>query len=112
VVAPHEVIRRLYIDLQAQSTWGQIVLIEVKGIGHLPVHELMELVGQYLVYRAALDSLNDATPLYVAIPVTIYQDIVAHPLGQRVIRDQLKNPIPFVLYDPEQEEIVRWIPPL
>jgi hypothetical protein len=109
VVAPKQVTRRLYIDLQAQSERRQIVLIEVKGVASSPVHELMELIGQYLVYRAALDSLKDTTPLYVAIPVKIYTDIVLHPLGQSVMA---KNPIPFVLYDPEQEEIARWIPPL
>jgi len=112
VGTPQEITRRLYIDLHIKSTNGQIVLIEVKGITSSPVHELMDLIGQYLVYRAALDYLEDATPLYVAIPAAVHQVIVEHVLGQKVMRDMLKTPIPFVIYDPDQEEIVRWIPPL
>jgi Holliday junction resolvase-like predicted endonuclease len=107
-----EITRRLYIDVLARSNHGQIVLIEVKGIASSPVHELMELIGQYLVYRAALHYLADATPLYVAIPVVTYQTIVEHLLGQTVMQEMLKTPIPFVLYDPDKEELVRWIPPL
>ncbi len=109
---PQEITRRLYIDLQARSSTGQIALIEVKGIASSPVHELMELIGQYLVYRAALDFLGHTMPLYVALPVETYEAIVEHLLGQTVINTMLKTPIPFVLYDPDHEEIVRWIPPL
>lgn len=112
VGTPQEITRRLYIDLQASSPSGEIILIEVKGVTSSPVHELMELIGQYLVYRAALDYLEDTTLLYVAVPVGIYEAIVEHVLGQKVIRDMLKTPILFVTYDPDQEEIVRWIPPL
>lgn len=107
-----EITRRLYIDLLARSSVGQIVLIEVKGLASSPVHELMELIGQYLVYRAALNYLEAMTPLYVALPVTTYQSIVEHLLGQTVMQEMLKTPIPFVLYDPDKEELVRWIPPL
>lgn len=81
VGTPQEISRRLYIDLKAQSSVGQIVLIEVKGLANSPVHELMELIGQYLVYRAALDHLGDSTPLYVAIPETAYRAIVEHLIG-------------------------------
>ena len=112
VGTPQEITRRLYIDLQVQSPSGRIVLIEVKGLEQSPVHELMELIGQYLVYRAALNALGDMTHLYVAIPASAYHTIVEHSLGQQVIGNMLTAPIPFVIYDPLKEEIIRWIPPL
>ena len=104
--------RRLFIDIAAQSQTAEIVLIEVKSLEPSPVRQFMLLVGQYLVYRAALDFLGDATPLYVAISEVDYEIMIAQPLGQEVIRDRLTEPIPFVVFDPIEEEIVEWIPPL
>ena len=107
-----DVIRRLFIDIAAQSESEQVALIEVKSLEPSAVHVFMELVGQYAVYRTALDFIGDTTPLYVAISVADYEIMIEQPLGQRVIRDRLREPIPFVVYDPIGEEIVRWIPEL
>lgn len=105
-------IRRLYIDILAKSQFAQIVLIEVKALEPSPVHQFMRLVGQYVVYRSALDYLQIDTLLYVAISEKDYEIIVKHPLGERVMKYTLKNPIPFVTYDSITEEITRWIPEL
>ena len=74
------------------------------------MHEFMELVGQYVVYRTALDYIGDTTPLYVAISEADFETMINQPLGQRVIRDRLTEPIQFVVFDLIDEEIVRWIP--
>lgn len=102
-------IQRLYIDIKAQHQDNQIVLIEVKGLANSPIHDLMQLVGQYLVYRAALDYLENDTPLYIAIPDALYRIILGNPPGRQVIE---KAAIPFVIYDPVKEELLQWIPPL
>ncbi|MAU11636.1 MAG: hypothetical protein CL607_17560 [Anaerolineaceae bacterium] len=99
--------RRLYIDIQAQSHNGKIVLIEVKALDRSPVHQLMELLGQYLVYRAALDYLEIDVPLYVAVPVTAYQGIFSHILGQQIMQ---QHALPLMIYDPVQEAILQWMP--
>src|SRR5690606_9414217 len=78
--------RRLYIDIKARSSQGMIVLIEVKSLERSPIHQLMELLGQYLVYRMALDYLGINTPLYVAIPQSAYQNIIQHILGQQIMK--------------------------
>lgn len=108
----NDVIRRLFIDIAAQSPTAQIVLIEVKSLESSPTRQFMTLVGQYLVHRTALDSLGNATPLYVAISDKDYERIIWQPLAQNVIRDMLAAPIPFVVFNPAEEEIVEWIPPL
>lgn len=105
-------LRRLYVDILAESRLEQIVLIEVKSLGVSPVHQFMQLVGQYIVYRSALDYLEDDTPLYVAISNVDYETMIEHPLGNRVMEHTLKEPIPLVIYDTRNEEIVRWIPTL
>jgi XisH protein len=105
-------LRRLYIDILAQSQSEQIVLIEVKSLEVSPVHQFMQLIGQYVVYRSALDYLENDTPLYVAISEGDYETIVTHPLGKHVMEQTLGEPIPLVIYDTAKEEILRWIPPL
>lgn len=101
--------RRLYIDIQAQFNREIVVLIEVKSLERSPTHQLMELIGQYLVYRAALEYLSMRVPLYVAVPEKAYQGIIQHVLGQRIMSNYS---IPLLIYDPVQEVIVQWIPPL
>ena len=104
--------RRLFIDIAAQSQNAQIALIEVKSLAPSPVRQFMMLVGQYVVYRAALDYIGDTTPLYVAICEADYEIMIEQPLGQAAIREELTEPIPFLIFDPVAEEIVKWIPPL
>ena len=101
--------RRLFIDIAAQSQTDQIVLIEVKSLEHSPIHQFMMLVGQYITYRTALDYIDNETPLYVAITQADYEIMIEHPLAQRVMQDRLDQPIPFVVFDPIAEEIVKWI---
>lgn len=102
--------RRLFIDIAARSQTDQIALIEVKSLSNSPIHQFMMLVGQYVVYRTALNYIGDRTPLYVGVTETDYQVMIEHPLTQRVMQDRLDEPIPFVIFDPIVEEIVRWIP--
>lgn len=104
--------RRLFIDIAAESQTAQIVLIEVKALDPSPVRQLMLLLGQYVVYRAALDYIGDRTPLYVAISEADYELVIEHALGQAVIRERLTEPIPFLVFDQIAEEIVKWIPSL
>ena len=101
--------RRLYIDIKARSNQDLIVLIEIKSLDRSPVHQLMEMLGQYLVYQAALDYLAITAPLYVAVPQTAYHNIIQHVLGQQIMKQYA---IPLVIYDPRREEILEWIPPL
>jgi hypothetical protein len=101
--------RRLYIDIKAQRNDEQLVLIEVKGLERSPVHELMELLGQYLVYQLSLDYLAIEIPLYIAISDNAYQDIIQHVIGQEVMS---RYAIPLLVFDPVREEIVKWIPEL
>ena len=94
--------RRLFIDIAAQSQAEQIVLIEVKSLESSPIRQFMMLVGQYVVYRTALDYIGDTTPLYVAITEADYEIMIEQSLGQGVIRDRLGEPIPFVVFDPTE----------
>jgi len=102
----HDTNRRLYIDLKAQRD-GQLVLIEVKSLERSPVHELMELLGQYLIYQLALEYLSIDIPLYMAVPQIAYQNIIQHVLGQEMMA---RYTVPLLVFDPLNEVIVKWIP--
>lgn len=43
-------LRRLYIDIvaQSQTETAQVVLIEVKSLEVSPMHQFMQLIGQYI----------------------------------------------------------------
>lgn len=86
-----------------------IVLIDVKGFEKMPspVDYLASAVGQYVLYRAALDFVGLATPLYLAVPVAAYEGILDETLGKQAIE---AAGIRLVLFDPVTEEISRWIP--
>ena len=101
--------RRLYLDIKAQRNDEQLVLIEVKGLEQSPVHELMQLLGQYLTYRMALDYLSIEIPLYMAVPEAAYENIFQHVLGQAMIN---RYAIPLLIFDPVREEIIQWMPEL
>lgn len=101
--------RRLYIDIKARRDDTQLVLIEVKSLERSPVHDLMEMLGQYLIYRMALDYLSINIPLYVAVPQIDYAAIIQHTLGQQMMK---QYEVPLLIFDPIQEEIIKWIPRL
>ncbi|MCI0711416.1 MAG: XisH family protein [Chloroflexi bacterium] len=99
--------RRLYIDIKAGLSDGLVILIEVKSLARSPVHQLMELLGQYLVYRAALEYLDIDIPLYIAVTQQGFENAFHHVLGQQIMR---QYEVQLVVYDPLLEEIREWIP--
>jgi hypothetical protein len=45
--------------------------------------------------------------MYLAIPEYAYTGIFSHPLGQLYIQEQQ---VRLMVFDPEEEKIIRWIP--
>jgi hypothetical protein len=59
------------------------------------------------LYRAALDFVGVALPLYLAVPTTAYGGILSEPLGQQAIKSA---GLRLMMFDPVLEEIVGWKP--
>jgi hypothetical protein len=100
----------LWIDLRAvMASDSLVVLIEVKGFEKMPspVDYLASAVGQYVLYRAALDLVGLSTPLYLAVPVAAYEGILGETLGKQAVETA---GIRIMLFDPITEEIIQWIP--
>lgn len=102
--------RRLWVDIRAEQADEQIeILVEVKGFENMPspIEYLAAVVGKYVLYQAALDLLQDNTPLYLAAPVMAYNGILSEEIARQIVE---RDSIRLLIFDPEAEEIVQWIP--
>jgi hypothetical protein len=101
--------RFLWIDLRAIKAAEQTaVLIEVKGLESASAVEALALaVGKYVLYRTALELSAIDEPLYLAVPVAAFDGILSETLGRHLIENLN---IHLVVFEPEQMEIVQWIP--
>ena len=84
----------------------QILLVEVKCFGDSSEYtrDLYVAIGQYVVYQAMLNELKNSTPLYLAIPLTAYNDLFDSVI-QRAVNDVK---IKIIVVDIEREEIAQW----
>ena len=102
--------RYFFVDLRAKGDGDELaILIEVKGFETSPAKGalLMEAIGQYRVYLSVLTLSEDNTPLYLAVPVMAYNGILTETIGHQVLQD---NQVKLLVFDPQTEEVVRWIP--
>lgn len=101
--------RRLWIDIEAiRASERLAILVEVKGFERMssPVDYLAEAVGKYVLYRAALDYGNVTAPLFMAVPIAAYDGNLSEDIGRQAIAHANIN---LIVFDPVEEEIVRWI---
>src|SRR5687767_15393236 len=100
--------RQIVIDLQvSKSDEGEIILVEVKGFERSPIEQLANAIGKLQIYRFVLKDLGKNIPLWLAVPDFAYHGILTEKMGL-VIREQ--NEIDLVVFSPEREEIVEWLP--
>lgn len=102
--------RRLWIDIRAQKeAQNALILVEVKGFETLAsaVAYLADAIGQCVLYQAILEYVGITDPLYMAVPAAAFAGILGEEIGRQAIR---KAQIRVIVFDAEQEEIVRWIP--
>ena len=72
-----------------------------------PVDYLADAVGKYVLYCAALDYGEVATPLFLAVPTAAYEGILSEDIGRQAIAKAGMN---LVIFDPDKEEVSLWIP--
>ncbi len=102
--------RHIWLDLQAErSSDENVALFEVKGFEKLssPVEALESALGQYVLYQAILDALDNAIPLFLTVPQEAYETFLRQPFSQVGLR---KAGVKLMIFDPAKEEIVQWIP--
>jgi Holliday junction resolvase-like predicted endonuclease len=101
--------RNLYIDMYAaKMNSDAAVFVEVKSFQETesPIERLAQAMGQYQLYRLALNAIGDSTILYLAIPQSAFDGIFSEPVGQMAI---VGINMQLLVYDPASEVIVQWI---
>lgn len=101
--------RRLWIDFEAEQRVNDaLILVEVKEmVSASQVNDLANSIGQYLMYRVALENKNIQTPLYMAVSNTTFRGILSEEIGQLMIK---RFDIWLIIFDPESEVITEWRP--
>jgi hypothetical protein len=104
--------RKVHVDLRIQrgsnGTHEEILLVEVKCFPERASwsDEIYGAIGQYLIYRAMLESLGqEAIPLYLSIPLSVYTEVFDEVV-QLAIQ---KHNVQIVVVDLLAERIDRWI---
>ncbi len=101
----------MYIDLAAEQLMsaerdGEKIAVEIKSfIGVSATTEFSTALGQFLKYQLALEEEQPDRTLYLAIPLDADRSFFSLELPRRLVeRYQVK----LIVYEPEEEEIVRW----
>ncbi|MEH2282735.1 MAG: XisH family protein [Nostoc sp.] len=101
----------LYIDLGAEKIIaaekkGQKIAVEIKSfLSPSKITELYAALGQFIIYRIALQKQEANRTLYLAVPSTVYNEFFILPFIQSVIQI---NQLCLVIYNIEQEVIDQW----
>lgn len=84
------------------------IIVEVKSfVSQSEVYDLEQATGQYTIYLRILKKAQSEWLLYLAVPKRTFKSIFQHELGELLLEDGFLN---LIVFDEEQEEIVRWIP--
>jgi XisH protein len=104
--------RSTYIDLGAEKLLAaekqeQRIAVEVKSfISPSLVKDLEQALGQYILYGQVLKLQNSDRLLYLAIAETVFLDFFSEELPQLMVK---LNNVRLLVFDPDTEEIVKWI---
>ncbi|MDB9311900.1 element excision factor XisH family protein [Spirulina sp. CS-785/01] len=102
----------VYADLGAAKIIAaqkleQKIAVEIKVFRTpSPVTELERAVGQYYLYLTFIAKQEPDRALFLAIPERIYKNFFQRPSIQVFVKERQ---ISFFVFNPEREEIVKWI---
>ncbi len=103
----------LYIDLGAEELLaaekgGRQIAVEIKSfIGPSEVEDLKNALGAHVLYHDVLAKLQPKRQLFLAIREEVYYSLFEEPIGLILLENQR---VQLIIFDPQEEVIVRWIP--
>ncbi|NER45334.1 MAG: fatty-acid synthase [Symploca sp. SIO1A3] len=104
--------RSVYIDLGAEKLIvaekaDRKIAIEIKSfLSPSPVNDLEGALGQYILYRDALQRSQPERTLYLAIANAVYLDFFQEEIVQMVVENQR---LKLIIFHPDKMEVVKWI---
>lgn len=104
--------RRGFIDLGVEriiigaEKEGEKVAIEIKSfLGLSDVDQFEDALGQYLLYKPALQEKESDRTLYLALPITFYNSLFDDSYFQKIA--QLYD-LKMLIFDEKSESISEW----
>ena len=83
------------------------IAVEIKSfINPSPIHDFSKAIGQYIVYLDVLEMVKSDRIMYLAMPYDVYNYLITKPYVGYV---QNKHHIRFILFDPTEKIIEKWI---
>lgn len=104
---------QMYIDLGAEKLISatkdnQKIAVEIKSfLQNSTLTEFYQALGQFLSYKHALEIEEPDRELYLAVPLDTYDEFFKQLFVQELIQ---RYTIKLVIYQPETEELIKWIP--
>lgn len=106
-------LKDLYVDLGAErlvaaEKEGHKIAVEVKSfVSPSEVEDLEVAVGQFILYHDVMDRTEPERVLYLAVRAAVFTSVFEEPIGRVLLENQR---VKLVVFDPQAEVIVKWIP--
>lgn len=104
--------RKGYVDLGAEKLLAaqrgmRKIAVEIKSfLGASTLSEFEDALGQFLIYQMALETDEPDRQLYLAVPYSVYTDFFDDPFFDKILKRYV---VRLLIFDEEQQTIVRWI---
>jgi XisH protein len=104
--------RKGFIDLGAEKLLAaekgeQRIAVEVKSfLRPSALDEFEDALGQFLLYKVALETTDPTRLLLLAVPNGIYVDFFDDPFFRNILT---RFGVPLLVFDEQQKIIVKWI---
>jgi hypothetical protein len=83
------------------------IVVEIKSfLSDSDLKDLKQAVGQFAFYRSLLFRVEPGRKLNLAVTAEVFAETFEEPIARPVLED-LK--VPVITFDPEKEELVKWI---
>lgn len=105
-------LRRVYLDLGAERLFAaergsERIAVEVKSfVGVSEVADLETALGQFVLYRSVLARYEPERKLYLAVPSTAFESILADDIGRAVRED---TGMSIIVFDARKEIVQKWL---
>lgn len=102
----------LAVDIGAERTFAarrgeEKIAVEVKSfVKRSPVQDLKDALGQFLLYRGYLNTIEPDRTLYIALPERVYDEFFTQKAVEFAV-DLYK--VPLIVVNLVSEEIAAWI---
>lgn len=82
------------------------IAIEVKSfLGPSRIYDLHLALGQFLIYKMAIEHHDPARLLYLAVPADAYEQVFGGPMVRRIMH---QYQVRLLVFDPIHEDITAW----